>query len=76
MLTPIEVLVPDGQADDAVTAARGVEGVYTAVPGGSANGTTVVDVLPVHETVDSSGTDVVAGGACLRRRTPPTAASR
>jgi RND superfamily putative drug exporter len=59
VLTPIEVLVPDGQADAAVAAARGVEGIYAAVPGGSANGTTVVDVLPDRETVDSSGTAVV-----------------
>jgi RND superfamily putative drug exporter len=59
VLTPIEVLVPDAQADAAVTAARGVDGIYTAALGGSSNGTTVVDVLPNHETVDSSGTEVV-----------------
>ena len=59
VLTPIEVLVPDSQADSAVTAARGVRDVYTAVLGGSAHGTTVVDVLPTRETVDSDGTAVV-----------------
>ncbi len=59
VLTPIEVLVPDAQADAAVAAAREVDGVHTAVAGGSARGTTVVDVLPDRETVDSTGTDVV-----------------
>ena len=59
VLTPMAVLVPEDQADAAVIAAREVEGVYTAVPGGTARGTTVVDVLPTRETVDSTGTDVV-----------------
>ena len=59
VLTPIEVLVPDAQADAAVSAARRVDGIYTAVAGGSAKGTTVVDVLPDRETVDSDGTAVV-----------------
>ncbi len=59
VLTPIEVLVPDDQAAAAVEAARGVDGVYTAVEGGSSDGITVVDVLPTRETVDSTGTDVV-----------------
>ncbi|MGA8210978.1 MAG: MMPL family transporter [Nocardioidaceae bacterium] len=60
VLTPIDVLVPDDQADAAVAAAREVDGVRTAAVGGSARGTTVVDVLPEQETVDSRGTDVVA----------------
>ena len=59
VLTPMSVLVPEDQADAAVGAAREVDGVYTAVPGGTARGTTVVDVLPDRETVDSTGTDVV-----------------
>jgi RND superfamily putative drug exporter len=59
VLTPISVLVPEDQAEAAVRTARKVDGVYTAVQGGTARGTTVVDVLPTRETVDSTGTDVV-----------------
>ncbi len=59
VLTPIEVLVPEGQAPAAVAAARAVSGVRTAVVGASRNGTAVVDVLPRAETVDSDGTVVV-----------------
>jgi RND superfamily putative drug exporter len=58
VLTPIEVLVPDRQADAAVAAAKAVSGVRTAAVGGSRNGTTVVDVLPDRETVDSSSNAV------------------
>ncbi|MGH3751782.1 MAG: MMPL family transporter [Pseudonocardiaceae bacterium] len=59
VLTPIEVLVPADQAEAAVAAARGVPGVYTAVMGGTRDGSTLVDVLPRAETVDSDGTAVV-----------------
>jgi putative drug exporter of the RND superfamily len=59
VLTPIEVLVPDGQAPAARAAAADVSGVRTAVLGGSAKGTTVVDVVPDGETVDSSSIEVV-----------------
>ncbi len=59
VLTPIEVLVPQPQADDAVRAARQVAGVRTAVNGGTRGGQSVVDVLPVRETVDSAGNAVV-----------------
>jgi RND superfamily putative drug exporter len=59
VLTPIELLVPDDQADAAVAAAGGVDGVRMAVAGGSHNGTTVVDVLPTGETVDSASIAVV-----------------
>jgi RND superfamily putative drug exporter len=59
VLTPMSVLVPEDQAEAAVVAARQVDGVYTAATGGTARGTTVVDVLPDRETVDSAGTDVV-----------------
>jgi putative drug exporter of the RND superfamily len=58
VLTPIEVLVPDGKADAAVAAARSVDGVRTAAIGGSKDGTTIVDVLPNFETVDSSSNGV------------------
>jgi RND superfamily putative drug exporter len=36
-----------------------VDGVRMAVPGGSRDGTTVVDVVPVRETVDSASNEVV-----------------
>jgi RND superfamily putative drug exporter len=58
VLTPIEVLVPEAKADAAVAAAKSVPGVRTAVVGGSKDGTTVVDVLPDQETVDSSSNGV------------------
>jgi RND superfamily putative drug exporter len=59
VLTPIEVLVPQGNATAAVQAARAVAGVRTAVPGASRAGQTVIDVIPVHETVDSTSDSVV-----------------
>nr|WP_246214462.1 MMPL family transporter [Modestobacter muralis] len=59
VLTPIELLVPDGQAGTAAETAAGVDGVRMAVLGGSRNGTTVVDVVPVGETVDSASNEVV-----------------
>ena len=58
VLTPIAVLVPDGEAPAALAAAKGVEGVRTAVLGGSKDGTTIVDVIPERETVDSSSNTV------------------
>ncbi|MBA2560594.1 MAG: MMPL family transporter, partial [Propionibacteriales bacterium] len=59
VLTPMEVLVPAADADAAATAARGVDGVQMAVVGSTKDDFAVVDVLPVAETVDSSGTAVV-----------------
>ncbi|MGH8867512.1 MAG: MMPL family transporter [Actinomycetes bacterium] len=59
LLTPIEVVVPPGEADAAVTAAAGVDGVRTALVGAEGNGPSVVEVLPVNETVDSESTEVV-----------------
>ncbi|MGH3846355.1 MAG: MMPL family transporter, partial [Pseudonocardiaceae bacterium] len=59
VLTPIEVLVPANRGDAAVAAAKGVAGVHSAVVGGTKDGTTLVDVLPSVETVDSDGTAVV-----------------
>ena len=59
VLTPIEVLVPDAQAAAAVAAAGDVPGVRMAVAGGSRDGLTVVDVVPVHETVDNDSNAVV-----------------
>jgi len=60
VLTPIQVLVPADQAEAAVGAAAGVEGIRTAVVGAEADGTAIVDVIPEQETVDSDGTAVVA----------------
>ena len=59
VLTPIEVLVPAGDAHAAAAAARDVDGVQMAVVGGVKNGIAVVDVLPTNETVDSSSSAVV-----------------
>jgi RND superfamily putative drug exporter len=59
VLTPIAVLVPQDQAQAALRAAAAVPGVRTAVLGGSRDGTAVVDVLPVAETVDSDSNEVV-----------------
>jgi RND superfamily putative drug exporter len=59
VLTPIEVLVPQAEAEAAATAARSVDGVQLAVVGRDDADPAVVDVLPTDETVDSSGTEVV-----------------
>ncbi|MGI8668027.1 MAG: MMPL family transporter [Jatrophihabitans sp.] len=59
VLTPIEILVPQAKADAAVQAATGVPGVRTAAIGGSKDGQSVIDVIPVRETVDSTSDGVV-----------------
>jgi RND superfamily putative drug exporter len=59
VLTPIEILVPQDQAQAAVRAAANAPGVRTAVVGGTRNGLSVVDVVPVTETVDSDSNAVV-----------------
>jgi RND superfamily putative drug exporter len=59
VLTPIEVLVPVGDAQAAAEAARGVDGVQLAVVGSTHGSNAVIDVLPIDATVDSTGTDVV-----------------
>src|SRR4051794_30437985 len=59
VLTPIELLVADDQADAAVTAAGDVDGVRLAVVGGSQDGTTGIDVVPDGETVASDSIQVV-----------------
>ncbi len=59
VLTPIAVLVPQGEARAAVAAASGVPGVRTAVVGGTRKGIAVVDVIPHRETVDSESNGVV-----------------
>jgi RND superfamily putative drug exporter len=59
VLTPITALVPTDQAAKAAQSVTGVPGVLGAVVGASKGGTTVVDVVPTEETVDSAGTKVV-----------------
>jgi RND superfamily putative drug exporter len=59
VLTPVEVLVPDGDAQAAAEAARDVDGVQRAVVGTTRDGTTVVDVLPAEATVDSASLTLV-----------------
>jgi RND superfamily putative drug exporter len=61
VLTPIEVLVPSDKASAAAAAAGQVSGVRMAVVGGDKNGLAVVDVIPMKETVDSSGNVIVDG---------------
>ncbi len=61
VLTPIEVIVPQGQGEAAANAAKGVDGIMTADAGTTSGGLTVVDVVPDATTVDSAGTGVVDG---------------
>jgi RND superfamily putative drug exporter len=58
VLTPIEVATRGDGAAVAAAAAR-VDGVLTAVVGGSRDGLTVVEVVPTAETVDSDSIEVV-----------------
>ena len=66
--------MPADEAEAAAEAARGVDGVQMAVVGGTEGDLAVVDVLPIEDTVDSSGTAVVddvrtaVEGAVERRR--------
>jgi RND superfamily putative drug exporter len=59
VLTPIEVLVPAGDAAAAAEAARGVDGIQMAVVGTTQGGQSVVDVFPVKATLDSDAATVV-----------------
>jgi RND superfamily putative drug exporter len=63
VVTPVEVLVRGGDPDAVVKAVRGVEGVATAFapdhPAWRRDGTAIVDVIPVAETVDSGVASVV-----------------
>jgi RND superfamily putative drug exporter len=58
-LTPIEVLVPASEGTAAANAARGVEGVQTAVVGTIVGDRALVDVLPTDATVNSAGSALV-----------------
>jgi RND superfamily putative drug exporter len=59
VLTPIEVLVPAGDAKAAAAAARSVDGVQLAVVGTTVGDSAVIDVLPSEATVDSATSVVV-----------------
>jgi RND superfamily putative drug exporter len=59
VLTPIEVLVPVDQADAAVQAASGVDGVQFAVVGSQNDDIALIDVIPQVATVESSSISVV-----------------
>ncbi|MCW2868044.1 MAG: conserved rane protein of unknown function [Marmoricola sp.] len=61
VLTPIVVLVPRAEAPAAAKAAAAVDGVRLAAAGAERNGMRLVEVVPVRETVDSSGNTVVDG---------------
>ncbi len=58
-LTPIEVLVPAGDAKAAAAAARGVDGVQLAVVGTVKGDEAVVDVFPTAATLNSDSATVV-----------------
>ena len=60
VLTPIEVLVPAGDADAAAQAARGVDGIQMAVVGTIRGGSAVIDVFPRQATLDSDASTVVS----------------
>ncbi len=59
VLTPIEVLVPASEATAAANAARGVDGVQTAVVGTVVGDRALIDVLPANATVNSAGSALV-----------------
>src|SRR3954470_8965392 len=63
VLTPMEVLVRDGSADEVKAKVTKVDGVKSAVvtsgPGTSADGHQIVVVIPERETVNSSTVDPV-----------------
>jgi RND superfamily putative drug exporter len=58
-LTPVTLLVPEGEAQQAVDATSNLEGVRASVLGPAKDGLALVDVFPVAETVDSTSTAVV-----------------
>jgi putative drug exporter of the RND superfamily len=59
VITPIEVLVPAGDAAAAAEAAGGVDGVQLAVVGTTRGDSAVVDVFPTQATLDSDASTVV-----------------
>ena len=61
VLTPVEVLVDEADANAVAEATSHADGVQMAVVGGMHDGQAVVDVIPIKETVDSSANAVVDG---------------
>jgi RND superfamily putative drug exporter len=59
VLTPIEVLVPPSEADKAVKAASGVDGVQFATVGSENANVALIDVIPQDATLESSSIQVV-----------------
>src|SRR4051794_9672771 len=59
VLTPIEVLVPAGDAQAAAQAAGGVDGVQMAVVGTTRGDSAVIDVFPATATLDSDTSKIV-----------------
>src|SRR3954452_23846602 len=59
VITPIEVLVPAGDANAAAQAASGVDGVQLAVVGTTRGDSAVIDVFPTRATLDSDSSTVV-----------------
>ena len=59
VLTPVEVLVPAGDATAAAEAASRVGGVQLAVVGTTTGNQAVIDVLPTNATLDSDSAAVV-----------------
>ncbi|VXB15105.1 MMPL family transporter [Aeromicrobium sp. 9AM] len=60
VLTPIEVLVPAGDAEAAAQAAQGVDGIQMAVVGTIRGDSAVIDVFPRQATLDSDASTVVS----------------
>ena len=61
VLTPIVVLVPKADAPAATEAAAAVDGVRLAAIASDRGPLALIEVVPTHETVDSSGNQVVDG---------------
>ena len=60
VLTPVTVLVPAADAQAAVEAARGVDGVQVAVVGSTRGDSAVIDVFPAQATLDSDTSTIVS----------------
>jgi putative drug exporter of the RND superfamily len=58
-LTPIQVLTSAGQVDRVIAATRGLPGVRGALQTGSAEGSSVIDVIPERETNSGAGAAVI-----------------
>jgi putative drug exporter of the RND superfamily len=59
VLTPIQILTDTDHAADVIDATSNLPGVLGALRTGTANGATVIDVLPEHETNAGTGADLI-----------------